>query len=129
MEKKDKMKQDKKSTFRWLFFSPNEEISGEPIENLSTEEKASLLLRQLVADQLKTSIDKIDINMGYFDMGITSVGIAKIAQSIEKKTDLSFQPILLLMLENGTISELAPCLAEKHSSTINKLVVTKKYEK
>ena len=111
---------------QWAFYRTEEEnVSGNRCDALSNDKKALLLVQQLIADQLKITVDKVDIKRGYFDMGITSIGLAKVAQSIEKKIDVPFQTLLRLLLEYGNIAALSSYLADHYTSTLEQLIVTK----
>jgi acyl transferase domain-containing protein/acyl carrier protein/enoyl-CoA hydratase/carnithine racemase len=69
-------------------------------------------LRKLISDQLQKPWQEIDVNMGYYEMGLDSPGLLKVVQQIEKKTGAALSPTLLF--EFTTIAELAKHLGAQN---------------
>ncbi len=110
---------------RWEFSLPKdakEEMSHD--SNFGTEEKATLFVQQLVADQLGKPIHKIDTQTGLFDMGLTSHHLLKVTQEIKNKIHNDFSPTSFF--EYPTLSDLTSHLVNTYSSAVNRLQITKK---
>ena len=76
--------------------------------------EAEAFLRQLMAQRLKRPVDQIQLNAGYYEMGLDSPGLLELVRSIETKVNSTLQPTLLF--EYTTIFELAAYLSEKYAS-------------
>ena len=93
-------------------------------ESYSSLEKVTLFLKQQVAEQVQKPASKIDAHLGYFDMGITSIGIVQIAHAINKLIDPEFSATQFF--EYPTISALAGYLATQSPDAINRMSFTKR---
>ncbi len=71
-------------------------------------------LRQLIAEQLKKTIEQIDTQTGYYEMGLNSQKLLEVVTALEHKIDDSLSPTLLF--EYTTIAELAAYLTEHYQS-------------
>nr|DAC82029.1 TPA_exp: polyketide synthase [Kiritimatiellota bacterium] len=108
----------------WRFSLPTDKKeNGRSSSHFSVEKKAALFVRQIVADQLQKPIDQVDVKRGYFDMGLTSLGLVKMDQGIKRKIDKEFEPTLLF--EYSTVSELSAYLCSHYPVELAQLVVTK----
>ncbi|AOY76260.1 SDR family NAD(P)-dependent oxidoreductase [Clostridium formicaceticum] len=76
--------------------------------------EAESFLRQLMADRLKKSVDLIENQVGYYEMGLDSPGLLELVRSIEAKIQTTLPPTLLF--EYTTIAELSVYLAENYAS-------------
>ena len=57
------------------------------VENNLIREKIVNYLTNFLGNQLDLSPDKIDTSLGFFDIGLTSIGLAKLAESIQSKVN------------------------------------------
>lgn len=112
----------------WIFGKSLEELDGaELVDSLSSREKANLFVRQLFADQLSLFPEEIDSEAGYFDLGMNSLGIVKLAQRIQDQIDPRFATPTLF--EQTTISEIVAYLIEHHEAQFEELVVGRSQER
>ena len=113
------------SQVQWTTFS----LSGDKNElghrdaNFSVEKKAEWFVQQLLADQLRRPVNEIETERGYYDMGLTSLGLVNVTQGIQDKIDKEFQTNLLF--EYTTVSDLSAFLAANYSSAFDRLIVRK----
>ncbi|MGA8164059.1 MAG: SDR family NAD(P)-dependent oxidoreductase [Waddliaceae bacterium] len=108
--------------FQWEFsFSEDRKVSDRDHSN--PVEKTIMFIKQLLAEQLQKSIDAIETECSYFDLGLTSLGLFKLAQGIQGKINPTFQATLLF--EYKTVLELSTYLAEAFSSEIDRLAIRK----
>lgn len=110
----------------WRFSLPGNgcQLKNADIANFSTDEKAQLFLRQLIADHLQKPITAIQAAQGCIELGLNSIGLVSITSQIQDKIDSPFLPSLFF--EYKTISELSAYLAAHHKPAIDRLIVTKK---
>ena len=104
--KKEVQRKDSKSASQETIFA------GSVIENSRTSNGIEHILKQLMADCLKKPINQIDINSGYYEMGLDSAGLLEIVHYIESKINTVLPPTLLF--EYTTIAELSAFLTENY---------------
>ncbi len=86
----------------------------EKAQTSSTESPAEAenFLRELLAERLRRPANQIDLQAGYYEMGLDSPGLLEIVQGIENKIGTSLSPTLLF--EYTTITALADYLSEEY---------------
>ncbi len=92
--------------------------------SMSTNEKAELLLRQLIANQLQKPVNQIGTHVGYIEMGISSLGLVKVVQGIERTINERISPTLLF--DYFTIYDLSSYLSNRYASHFERLIVKEK---
>ena len=109
----------------WEFsLSADSEKIDPGLRKLSAYEKAELLLRHLVADQVKRPVNQIDPNVGYVEMGLSSLGLIKIVQGIERAIQVKLAPTLIF--EYRTLSDLSSYLSGRYTRHFDGLIAAKK---
>ncbi|MBV1883890.1 MAG: SDR family NAD(P)-dependent oxidoreductase, partial [Pseudomonadales bacterium] len=108
---------------RWEFSLPNNNDDSNHYYTLSIEEKANLLLQQLIADQLQLTVGELDVSKAFSELAMTSIGMVKVAQGIRSKVSLNFQPAS--MYEKTNISDLSNYLCQDYSEELDALKVRK----
>ncbi|WP_160717036.1 beta-ketoacyl synthase N-terminal-like domain-containing protein [Chitinophaga solisilvae] len=71
---------------------------------------AENLLRQWLAERLNKPLRHIDVQAGYYEMGLDSPGLLELVQALEKKLEITLSPTLLFEYTN--ITTLAAYLAD-----------------
>jgi acyl transferase domain-containing protein/acyl carrier protein len=94
----------------------NTSVSGS--DNTASYNEAEALLQQLLAERLKKPVDQIQLNAGYYEMGLDSSGLLELVQAIETKVNSALPPTLLF--EYTTIAELAAYLSKKYASQFSR---------
>lgn len=89
----------------------------------SAEDKAELFLQQLISEQLLTPVGQIDSEMSFYEMGMMSHHLLKIAHSIKSKIAESFSPTVLY--ECPTTSDLVSYLVKNYSKELERLEIAK----
>lgn len=78
------------------------------------------LLRETIAEAIAARIgvpaDRIDPAVGYYEMGLDSVGLLQLVALLESRMGVSLSPTLLF--EYTTIDELVAHLAERHGDAV-----------
>ena len=105
-------------------FSKSSSPLKEGDSSLEKIEKVTLFLKQQFADKLQKSVGMIDSNLGYFDMGLTSIDIVQVAHEINKLIDPEFSSTQFF--EYPTISALADHLVTQNADAINRIIVVKR---
>ena len=77
-------------------------------------------LRQLVAERLKVSKQEVDIDSGYYELGLTSLDLMEFGRSVRAKLGVNLPPTLFF--EFTTIAELAAHLAENYAISASEQV-------
>lgn len=81
------------------------------------------MLRELIASAIAARIDvpsdRVDPDVGYYEMGLDSVGLLQLVTLIESRLGVSLSPTLLF--EYTTINELVERLAELHDDALVRL--------
>ncbi|WP_444944873.1 SDR family NAD(P)-dependent oxidoreductase [Microbulbifer sp. ZKSA006] len=67
-----------------------------------------LFLQELIASKLSCPCESIDVDSGYYELGLSSVTLMEVVQSIEREFSVALSPILLF--EYGNIAVLAEYL-------------------
>uniref|UniRef100_UPI001E4B98C0 beta-ketoacyl synthase N-terminal-like domain-containing protein n=1 Tax=Bradyrhizobium sp. Leaf401 TaxID=2876564 RepID=UPI001E4B98C0 len=80
-------------------------------------------LRQLVAARLSVSEQEIDIDSGYYELGLTSLDLMEFVRSIRAKLGVNLSPTLFF--EFTTIAELATHLSGNHAISASEEVAPK----
>ena len=78
----------------------------------SLSKAAQRFLKEVIALQLKQSVDKIDSGVGYYEMGLESSMLLEVVKEIEKRLSIQLTPVLLF--EYTTIGELADYLSSNY---------------
>lgn len=91
--------------------------------DLGLDEKVRLFVRQLIASQLRMSVDDIDDSRHLMETGLTSLDMAEMTQSIKLRVDDTFSPIVFF--ECTTIQSFAALLAQRYASSFERLRVTR----
>ena len=86
---------------------------------VSIEEKARLFVWQLFAQQRRVSLDDVDDDCHLMDMGITSLDMAEMTQSMKDKLDPDFSPIAFF--ECTTVRSLYQLLAREYAVAFEKM--------
>ena len=84
-------------------------VNGAHTSAMGTAEKMELFLKQEAALQLRQPVEKIATNQSYFDLGLTSLGIAHLIQKINQLLGENLSPSVLF--EYRDIQSLAAFLA------------------
>ncbi|WP_428243751.1 SDR family NAD(P)-dependent oxidoreductase [Gynuella sp.] len=74
-------------------------------------------LIQLIATTLNKPISQVNVQSGYYEMGLESSGLLRIVKAIESKIDTRLSPTLLFEYTN--IHELADYLGKHHGHNFN----------
>ncbi|NKB23495.1 MAG: PfaD family polyunsaturated fatty acid/polyketide biosynthesis protein [Kiritimatiellae bacterium] len=90
----------------------------------SPDEKAKLFIQQLLASQLKVSIDAVNMEKTFMEVGLISSDLMIITQSIRKIIAPDFSPSLLF--EYTTPVSLSTYLSQTYQSAYQQLVVISK---
>ncbi|PPK67118.1 SDR family NAD(P)-dependent oxidoreductase [Actinokineospora auranticolor] len=86
-------------------------VAAAPVEGRDVAE----VLRGLVAARLDTSVDVVDPEGGFYELGLTSANLLSLVADVEDTYSLSLSPTI--MFEHRTIAELAAWLRTEHPST------------
>jgi acyl transferase domain-containing protein len=86
---------------------------------LGPEEKATLLLRQLVAALLEAPLERVPASAGFLELGLASSGLVKLTQELATRIDPGFLPSKLF--EYGTIAELSSHLAKTFTEAVERM--------
>tara|TARA_R110002110_G_scaffold415138_1_gene648134 strand:- start:18748 stop:24108 length:5361 start_codon:yes stop_codon:yes gene_type:complete len=111
-----------RAEYRLKFSKDVDGSSGESI-NLDNKEKIKLLLIDSVESILGSHLVDDDFDKFYADIGLTSLGMMKLAARIKQQVDSSFQPDAFF--EYNTLSSLSEHLVQTYFKEINSIVVTK----
>jgi acyl transferase domain-containing protein len=112
---------------KWLFSSERPFIGrGVALANSSmgAAEKMELFLKQETALQLQQAMESIPTDQSYFDLGLSSLGIADLIQKIQQLLGVDLLPSVLF--EYRDIQSLAAYLAATYPSKIDALSVSRK---
>lgn len=90
----------------------------EDVEHVDTERpqatEVEMFLRQLLAERMRIPAEKINTQIGYYEMGLDSAGLLGLVEELTAKIGVDLSPTLLF--EYTTIAELAAYLSEYHSA-------------
>jgi acyl transferase domain-containing protein/acyl carrier protein/NAD(P)-dependent dehydrogenase (short-subunit alcohol dehydrogenase family) len=104
----------------WQFTrQPAEGAAAVPDAALSRVDKADLLVRQILADQLQKPLETIEARLGYFEMGLSSADLARLTQQIQTLVSERFQVVSLF--EQTTVAELSGYLAQTYQAELDSL--------
>jgi len=81
-------------------------------KSLTHQEKATLLLRQLIAYGLERSPEQIPIHGSLLSLGLGSLGLVQLAQALEQLLEAKVSPGLFF--EFSTVQALAEALVERY---------------
>ena len=98
-------------------------VNGAYSSAMGTTEKMELFLKQEAALQLRQPIEKIATNQSYFDLGLTSLGIAHLIQKTNQLLGENLSPSVLF--EYRDIQSLAAYLAATCPAKIEATTVAK----
>jgi thioesterase domain-containing protein/flavin-dependent dehydrogenase/acyl carrier protein len=87
--------------------------------SLTTRQKIELFLKQAIANQLNKTIDEIEINRGYFELGLDSLGFIMIVEKIQDVIGEKLPPTILF--EYVTVEQLSDYFSEKYSDRFDRL--------
>ncbi len=119
------IQEEAEPSFQWNFSLPTEKKElGRHYSAFSREEKTTIFLRQLFADELHKPIDDIETERDYTDMGLTSLSFTKVVQIMKHKLDKDFP--LTRFFEYTTVSDLSSHICKRYPVEIDRLIVTKK---
>ncbi|MFM2061280.1 MAG: polyketide synthase PksN [Cyanobacteriota bacterium] len=98
----------------------NQEISSNQQSNLSLPqlnksevwERIEILLKEIIAPYLGCSLDEIDSDAGYYELGLDSAMLLEVVTALEKKIGVKLTPTLLFEYTN--IEELADYLINEN---------------
>ena len=90
--------------------------------HINIEQKAILLLQQLVADQLQRPFETIPLKKGYFELGINSIGVMRMTQKLQELLDPEFTPTLFF--EYASITDLAKHFTQQYAKVLKHLQAT-----
>ncbi len=110
----------------WHFFAGQTSANGGAVTQNGTmgaTEKMELFLKQEAALQLRQPIENIPTNQSYFDLGLTSLGIARLIQKTNQLLGENLSPSILF--EYRDIQSLAGYLAATCSTKIDAVVAHK----
>ena len=79
-------------------------------------------LRQLLSERLKVPFEQIETSAGYYEMGLTSMMLLEVVQTIGTKIGTTLSPTLLF--EYTTIAELATHFAENYAARFQQAGIT-----
>lgn len=102
---------------RWSF---SREPSGSAVA-MGAPEKAALYVRQEVAIQLGTPVTAVPTDLSFFDLGMSSLGMANLVQNICALIAADFAPSLVF--EHRDIDSLASYLATTYAPAFDEIVV------
>ena len=95
--------------------------------SLSIDEKVDLFLKQKVANLLQKSIDQIQTEINFFEMGLSSSGVVNLIRETERIVKNELSPTLLF--EYITISEFSSFLRENYSTEFKRVKAEKRKKK
>jgi acyl transferase domain-containing protein/acyl carrier protein len=75
---------------------------------------AQCLVQQLLAQQLDISPDAIDVEVGYYELGLSSQGLLQLVKTISDQIGVALPPTLLF--EYPTVASLAQYLQKNHEA-------------
>lgn len=110
----------------WHFFAGQTSANGGAVTQNGTmgaTEKMELFLKQEAALQLRQPIENIPTNQSYFDLGLTSLGIARLIQKTNQLLGENLSPSILF--EYRDIQSLGGYLAATCSTKIDAVVAHK----
>lgn len=73
-------------------------------------------IARVIAPRINVPADKIDADVGYYEMGLDSTGLLELVQLLESQLGISLPPTLLF--EYTTITELTDHLLENHAEQL-----------
>lgn len=79
---------------------------------LSGREKIALFLQRVIAEQLSTDINQVDVEAPFFDQGLSSAGVVALIAALARDAKIQLSPALLF--EHATIATLSDYLAAEH---------------
>ncbi len=88
--------------------------------NDSALERAEHTLQKILADTLAKSIEEIETDIGYYELGLDSAGLLQMVQSLEQSLKVKLNPTLLF--EYATVGELAGYLLQQYPASFRSLV-------
>ena len=80
---------------------------------------AAQLLQTVMASKLKRPAREVDLNLGYYELGLDSAMLLDVVMALGKKLSLSLSPTLLF--EYATLAELAAHLEETYPAELARL--------
>lgn len=96
----------------WLFSTEHPTASADGVvyaSSMSATDKMALFLRQEAAVQLEKALEEVPTDRSYFDLGMTSLGMANLVQNTCRLLGENLNPSVLF--EHSTIQSLAAYLA------------------
>jgi len=110
----------------WVEFVREQGVakSNDNVVNLSIEEKAVLLCKYVVAKVMVTDIDEINVDDGFYSMGMSSSGVIEAAQTINHIMNVKIKPSELF--NSKTITELAQHLKIHYQPELEQIAVIEK---
>jgi polyketide synthase PksN len=109
----------------WLFLKENAMAGdghGRAVA-MSIEEKITLFLKQYAAVQLQRPIDDVPLDLSYFDLGLSSLGITNLVAETARLLDEDLSPSMLF--EFTTIQRLVAHLAKTYPEKIGAVAIVK----
>jgi acyl transferase domain-containing protein len=109
----------------WLFLKENA-LAGDGHGRavaMSIEEKITLFLKQYAAVQLQRPIDDVPLDLSYFDLGLSSLGITNLVAETARLLDEDLSPSMLF--EFTTIQRLVAHLAKTYPEKIGAVAIVK----
>jgi polyketide synthase PksN len=74
---------------------------------------AQEFLRKLIAQRLDAPLESIDVSVGYYELGLTSVHLLELVGDMERRLGVTLSPTLLF--EYATIADLAEHIVQHYS--------------
>ncbi len=83
-------------------------------EHLKVDQESTLdFLKSLFADQLKSPLQQIKVDVGYYEMGLDSAGLLSIVERLSSRVNQPLSPTLLF--EYTTLGQLAAYFEQNHA--------------
>ncbi len=112
--------------FTWVFSTEGPaKAGGGAAQNgsMGAAEKIELFLQQEAAFQLQKTPEKVPVDQSYFDLGLTSLGIANLIQKLNSLLDINLLPSVLFEYRN--IQSLASYIAATYPAKVETLAVAR----
>ncbi|MCP5003919.1 MAG: hypothetical protein GY941_08220, partial [Planctomycetes bacterium] len=120
----DKVKSVTAYLTKWEFLTTNQRTVVDGNTHLSVDEKIDLFLRQTVASQIQNTMDQIQEESTFFELGLSSSGVVVLVKETEKIIGRELSPTLLF--EYVSIKELGKYLKENYFTEFKTVVVRKR---
>jgi polyketide synthase PksL len=99
-------------------------IADALIPDLDRCDNIESFLTLIIAKHIKLPVEDINVDLGYYELGLSSTSLLEVVNLLENILETSFSPTLLF--EHTTISNLAKYLEENYSLQCKNIFLSKK---